>query len=495
MTDSKKKQRKTWDGRKWDNSRYSALDAAKTARIYQALCAEPELKRPEVRKLYEVHTGLSRLAARMYQRGIWVNMEMLNFQIHCLEQEIEEKKLRFLQLVNLPGMRCTDDDMRALLYKRHEKAPKTWGKRVIKHTPGIRRFSLPDPLDKKSWTDEGKFTISVKEDALLLLLSSPDCPKEAVPIIDAFWDAKRTVKRKSFLTSTKFYDAIGADGRLRPGWNSCGTDTMRFSCKEPNVMQMEQILRHVLGAQPGKVLVHADKAQLELRVMAQVANDRELQRRIDLGDTMGPDNKPLSDVYSEDAKDWFHLPRDINVKKLKNKARQASKIIHLMSQYGAGLMAVHVNVLAEDRSASFQQTALLHQGFLSTYEDTVSYWHAEKERVSRQGFSEGRVLKGRRYYARMPEVTEINNYPIQRTAAEMFNLETLELEMLLRAESPTSQIIMQLHDAIDIECDAGEAMCVLSCLERVMHKREWTIEGRTRSYPIETKVGDDWGNL
>lgn len=481
---AEKKARKKWDGTKFDNYEYSALDAAQTARVYEALLREDELKRPEVKRLYQVHTELSRLAARMYRYGVYVHQDTLRFQIHCLEQEIVEKRDRFLSLVGLDGMRCTDDDMRALLYQRHERAEKRSGVWVIKVKPGIARFGLPDPLDKKSWTDESRTTVSIGADALLLLLSSPDCPPEAVPIIDAFWEAKEAMKRRSFLVSTKLIDAIGPDGRLRPGWNSCGTDTMRFSCRDPNVMQMEQVLRHVLGAAPGRVLVHGDKSQLELRVMAQVAPDTELQRRLNIGD-----------VYGEDAKDWFKLPRDMDVKKTKPKARQTCKIVHLASQYGAGVVTIHVQVLQEDRSAPFHRTALLHKGFQQTYPGTVDYWAAEKERVGATGYSEGRVLKGRRYYARMPDPSEINNYPIQRTAAEMMNLETLELDRLLRAEVPDAHIVMQLHDAVDVDCTERDTMKVLSCMERSMHKREYNIDGRTCAYPMEFKVSNSWGDV
>lgn len=492
---SKVKERKAWDGSKFDSFEYSALDAAQTARIFQFLRAEPEFKRPEVQRLYKVHTDLSRFAARMFTYGVHVHKEMLAFQVHCLNQEIEEKKKAFLELVGIDGMRCSPDDMRSLLYKRHETTEKRSGVGVIKVKPGIKRFSLPDPLDKKSWTDEGKFTISVKNDALLLLLASPDCPRDAVPIIDAFWKANEAVKRKSFLVSTKLTDAIGPDGRLRAGWNSCGTDTMRFSCNSPNLMQIEQLLRHVFGAPPGRKLVHADKAQLELRNMAHVAPDAELQRRIDLGDTLGPNGKPISDVYSEDARSWFRLPQEMDIKKMKNQARQTCKIIHLMSQYGAGVLAVHVNVLQEDRQATFQRTQLLHGGFMKTYSDTVDYWQQEKERVAATGYSEGRVLFGRRYYARMPDPAEVNNWPIQRTAAEMMNLEALELDKVLTQEVPGAFINIQLHDAVDVECDEDDVEKVKACLTKVMHKREYNIEGRVRAYPVEIKVSADWGDL
>lgn len=441
---------------------YNAWDCLLTARSYQKMIKEPELNR--VRHLYETHRKLSNIAARMNTRGIFVSRDNLNWMVHCLDQEIAEKSKAFLNIVNIDGMRCTPDDMRALLYKRHANER-------------VSRFNIQDPVNPKMYTDEDKLdTISVDEASLLLLMTSGDCPPEAFPIIDAFWEAETVKKRRQFLVSQKLLHAIGPDGYLRPGWNSCGTDTMRFSCKDPNIMQLEQMLRFYMVPPEGWAMVHADKSQLELRVMAAVADDYVLQKYLDTGD-----------VYSEDAKDWFDLPREMNVKKLKPKARQASKIIHLASQYAAGVPTIWAQCLKQDRSFTYANTRMLNNGFKKTYYRTVQYWHEEMARVMGCAYSEGRLLQGRRYYPKPPPINEVANWPIQRTASEMMAMEMIELDKRVTEEVPDAYIGIILHDAFDVMCREEDVTKTAFIMREVMD-REYEIEGRKRSFPVEFKV-------
>ena len=341
------------------------------------------------------------------------------------------------------------------------------------------------------FTTEEQTTIKVDVDTLLMLLVSGEVPPEAVPIIDAFWDVEELKKRRSTLASALLDKAIGPDGRLRPGWNSCGTDTMRFSCSEPNVMNMEQVLRTILGPGPGNVIVHADKSQLELRVMEAVSGDEFLYKAIQSGD-----------VYSFFACQWFGLDPakfDKDNNKKDKEVRKASKIIYLGRQYRAGLKAVFAQALRQDRSFTLQRTRLLVSTFDRTLTGITGYWDAETERVTRLGYSEGRILHGRHYYPAMPDPSEIANKPIQRTASEMMNVELLLLRKLLRKHIPKARIIIQLHDAIDVEAPEKDAKVVNDIMHEVMH-REWEVDGRKRMFPIEVKEaywsnGETWADV
>lgn len=460
---------KLWDGSKFESLEYSALDSAYTARIYLRMKSEPEFARPEVKRLYDVHSGMARFAQRMFSRGFKVDWVAHGFFMHCLEQEITEKKAKFLSVVNHENMRCSPDALRALLFARHEG----W--------KGIKRFSLPDPQNKKCWTDKGG--VSVKEDALLILLSTPECPAEAVPIIDAWWEYAHAVKRASFLNSLKFYDAIGSDDRLRPGWNSCGTDTMRFSCKDPNVMQMEQILRYVLCADEGRTLVHFDKSSFEVQVMAHVSGCEALQKKIDSGN-----------VYNALAREWFNKGPEFEAKKSAPKLYLNCKITHLAKQYWAADNTVFAQALAADRTSKFEQVAALSKKWDQSFQGIIDYWYDEWARVGRNGYSEGRVLGGRRYYARMPDRSEAVNWPVQRTASEMMNLETLEFDERLQDEVPDAFFPAQLHDALDVDCAEGDVEEVTRIGKECLTK-EYTFDGRTRAYKVDVKVANSWGDV
>jgi len=462
--------KKNWQSKDSDEVLlYGALDTVATARVYQKLRKEPEWTEPRIKRLYDIHLQISAIAAEMHSTGIYVNEGNRRFMAWGMEVEYDEKAKLLEEAVAIPGFKTSPESLRALIFKRHE-------------TKAIHRFSLEDPYDSALWSSDD--TISVDKDALLTLFVDPATPHELKDIIGLYWDAEHVWKQRStFVASDLVTHAIGNDGRLRPGWNSAGTDTMRWSCSEPNVMNLEQWLRCIYGAAPGKVLIHADKSQLELRVMEAVSGDEELKRRLDTGD-----------VYTEDAKDWFSLPAHFTKKDVKSSVRKAAKIIHLGSQYGAGGATVHRQALRQDRTMKWQMSANLHKCFLATYARTVAWWGEELERVRQTGYSEGRLLQGRRCYPRDPPPTETNNFPIQRTAGEMMNLEVIELHSKLKKHVPSAKVIIQLHDAFDVETPERHAGKVERIMEDVMD-REYTIEGRTRRFPVEIKRGYTWDEV
>jgi DNA polymerase I-like protein with 3'-5' exonuclease and polymerase domains len=239
----------------WEKlKRYNALDCIVTARCWGQMQDERD---PRVDRLYELHKKLSVIAAKMHTTGFHVDKNNHKFLAFGLLQQFKEQEKQLQALVNIPGFRCTPDHMRALIYKRHEREfrPAGVGKKgnVLKSKPerkAIKRFSLPDPIDPNMWATEGE-KVSVDYSALLMLVTNPACPEDLKAIIDVYWDAASTWKaRSTFVTSAKVRHAIGKDGKLRPGWNSCGTDTGRWSCSEPNIMNLEQYLRAMYRAEP-----------------------------------------------------------------------------------------------------------------------------------------------------------------------------------------------------------------------------------------------------
>lgn len=461
---------------------YAAQDAAFTARVWQYLktTASGDTR---VAELYRVHKELSRIASEMHTTGLYINKEWLGACRVWCAQAVEEKAERVKAAVGDSDFKTTPHGLRALMFERHRK-------------DGIRCFGLPDPKDKKLFTDESRSTISVSEDALTLLAATVELPPELLKILARWRAYQKEKKRLGYLESNLLEEATGPDGRLRPGWNSCGTDTMRFACRSPNVMNVEQILRCIIGPAPGNCMVHVDKRQLEIRVMGVVAKDKVLMGAIDSGDAGG------LDVYSAEACDYFNLdPTKFDPDKNKNDkaVRKSAKIIRLARQYGAQQQTVFLQALLQDPSFTFEAARMLTSKFDKRYHGTVAYWKEEHEGATTRGYSAGRILDGRRYYPSPPELSEAVNYPIQRTAAEMMNIELIELDRRLKAEVPEARIVAQLHDAVDVEAPERLESRVSKIMEDVMN-REWTFCGMTRKFPIELKVarhseGGTWADL
>jgi DNA polymerase I-like protein with 3'-5' exonuclease and polymerase domains len=474
----------------WDKlMKYNAQDCVETYRVDDGITAEPEWNTLRVQQLYELHYRLSHIAARMHRTGFMVDKKNRQLLADSLDKLYDEREKKVIQAVNVKGFRCTPNDLRKIIYKRHE-------------TKAIKRFSLQDPLDPAQWASDdglGGGTISVDQGSLLLLYVDPGCPDALREIINLYWQAEAAWKaRSASVTSRKIDKAIGYDGRIRPGWNSCGTDTGRFSCRDPNVMTLSEKkeegeglggdlpnLRAMYRAAPGKVLIHADFSQLELRVMAAVSKDEVLAKALTTGD-----------VYTEDAKDIFGLPAHFTKKDVKPASRKQAKVVHLGFQYGAGTGALYIQSLESDRTLKFSQVSLIHAAMKKRYHRTVSYWTEEQERVRNTGYSESRILHRRRTYPREPPITEIANYPIQSTASDIANLAMIELDAALRKYKLKGDFVTQLHDAFDVESpgDAKTIDDVQSIMRDCMEKpRE--IEGVMYKFPVDIKVGTHWSDV
>lgn len=255
------------------------------------------------------------------------------------------------------------------------------------------------------------------------------------------------------------------------------------NCSKPNIQNLPQYLRAMYGAPPGRVLVHADASQLELRVMAAVAEDLELMRRLATGD-----------VYTADAIDWFKLPPDTTKHTIKPSARAQAKEVHLASQYGAGEKTVWLSVLDKIRTFSFKAARLLNKGFLTTYSRTTEYWEEEMERIAATGYSESHILGRRKVFPRMPDRSQAVNYPIQSTAADVANLWMLEVDRRVRAEKLDAFPVHQFHDASDSEScedDADRVAYIMKDCGKMEHK----INGKWVSFPMEVKISSNWADL
>lgn len=446
---------------------YNGLDCVGTARARRGLRRDLEAKgedKARVVKLYNLHEDLAAMAADMHQTGMWVNQSWRNTMRTWLAQEIAERAEIVVRLADVQGFRPTAHQLRSLIFRRHAKA-------------GLSRWNLPDPYSKKQYTKSGM--CAVNEQALLLLMVTSQLPPELTALIEAWWDYQGALKRAGYVNSRLIDEATGPDGRCRAGFNSCGTDTGRPSCSEPNMLNVEKALRSMFGPPPGRMFIHADKSQLELRVMECVAADNFL------GDALA-----TGDVYAAAAKVWFDLPAELTNKQIKadyGGLRQTNKIIQLARQYGAGENTVFQQALRQNRKFTLGKVQTLVKQWDKTNYRTKAYWFEEQARVMATGYSESRICFRRRNYPQPPELTEVANYPVQSTAADLMNIEMVELWKRLRADVPDAKLLCYMYDAADVECREQDEEKVMRIMRDVM-ERSWTIDGRTREFPMEYKT-------
>lgn len=453
---------------------YNAHDCVVTSRVARELRAESEWNTPRVQCLYDLHSSLARIAAEMHGNGLRVDPLMRRWMAWALKKEYFQRERLVLKAVDVPEFECTPNHLRALIFKKHAT-----GKYA-----GLGRFNLADPIDSSMYVNPREMTtISVDEDALTLLLIDPSTPAELRTIIQLYWDAQEVWKRRSSNVTSKLVSrAIGPDGRLRAGWNSCGTDTGRFTCKEPSLQVIESMMRAMYQAERGWTFVGADYQQLELRVMAVIAADEVLAEAL------------KGDVYTEEAKEYFSLPEDTTKKTIKKESRQAAKIIRLARQYGAGKKSVFQQAIKQDRKFTWEQCLNLMNAFDRRYHRTVAYWGEEHARVLSCGYSNSRILDRRRVYPSEPDRPETANYPIQGTAADIKNLALIELDKRLKKHVPSAKIVIDLHDAIYTECRKKDAKTVQRIKEDCMTAPH-VIDGLQRVFPVTVGIADRWNEV
>jgi DNA polymerase I-like protein with 3'-5' exonuclease and polymerase domains len=422
----------------------------------------------------------------MYQTGVGVDQKQRAALSKQLVDLSNGRKAAVSHAIGDHNFTYTPDDFRALIFKRHRRK-------------GLRNFGIDDPppdgRNHEGWTDETMTKCSVDKAALLRLVISPACPEALKKIILSWWRFRAPLKAKeTYITSRNVEEAIGPDNRLRPGWNSCGTETMRWSCRSPNLMNLSEKkdfedgdlrgelpdIRSMYCEGNGFEIVGADWSQQELRMMQVLTGDQALATALATGD-----------VYSFDARQWFNLPADFDVKKNKPAARKGCKVIHLGCQYGAGVGACYTQALMRDRNISFDFARTHHASFRTTYHRTVSWWAEEHARVLHQKYSEGRLLQNRRYYPEEPPPTETANFPVQDTCGEMASIAALQIRRQLARYVPSARLIINLHDAFYVRSPVAQRKDVVAILQGAM-QGPWTIEGKQTVFPIDVKAGRRW---
>lgn len=438
---------------------YNALDTCATARVYREILRENDWSTKRVQRLHEVHVKLSKIGAELHTTGFLILPQVrakLVRQLTTLKNQRHDKLVKHVGQKRSPGFRGTDGDMRALLYRRHAK-------------DGIQCYDInePEEWDKVMWTNDQANTLAVDKEALLRIFINPSTPEEVRDAIQLFWWAKAPGKALGTWVSptnakgelSQVQEHIHEDSRHRADWNSAGTETMRWASELmtiPEGKDEESLggalpnIRAMYGCAKGNILYHWDWSQQELRINQAISGDKALLAAIKAGD-----------VYTYDAHQWFPQQlerlfgpewRTIKLKKEWPNGRRQCKVGHLAFQYMAGVPAGWTQALIQDRTIKFSVMATIHGLFHKVYHETIESHKAEHERVLACGYSEGRILHGRRYYPAPPPITESCNYPVQRTGGEMGALAMIGIWEAFKKYKIPAWILTNEHDAGTIEC-------------------------------------------
>lgn len=302
------------------------------------------------------------------------------------------------------------------------------------------------------------------------------------PIVEAIMDYRMLTKLNSTYADG-LIAAICPDGRIRTTFQNTVTATGRLSSTEPNLQNIP--VRTTLGAeirkmfvpQPGWVLVDADYSQIELRVLAHIADDKIMQQAFTSGE----------DFHKVTASQVFGVP----LQEVTAQMRRSAKAVNFGIVYG-----ISAHSLSEDIGTTNKEAQSYIDSYLARFTGVKKYMTQIVQTARDTGAVS--TLFGRT--RKIPEIKSANfnirmgaerialNTPVQGTAADIIKLAMINVDRALEENALQARLVLQVHDELIVECPAWEAELVMRIVTEQME------QVCKLSVPLvaEAKMGNSW---
>lgn len=402
----------------------------KNSCLFSVCCdtLEKELEATNQRKLFdEIELPLARVLASMELCGFLVDIKGLENLSEELKGRIEKIENEIYSLVG---------------YKFNLNSPKQLG------TALFEKLGLPAKKKTKSGYSTGA---EVLEEL-----------RYAHPAVSLLLEYRQLAKLKSTYADG-LRECVAEDGRIHSTFNQTETRTGRISSLEPNLQNIPvrtaegRRLREYFTAPDGRVLCDADYSQIELRVLASIANDKNMIAAFSSG----------ADIHTATAAQVFGMPASMITPELRSRA----KAVNFGIVYGIGAFS-----LSKDIGVSRAEADRYIKNYLAGYPSVAAYMENTISAAKRDGYVT--TLYGRRRW--LPELSNSNgnlrafgervarNAPIQGTAADIIKKAMINVYRSLSEKYPTAKLILQVHDELIVECDAADSAGVCALLENEM---------------------------
>ena len=261
----------------------------------------------------------------------------------------------------------------------------------------------------------------------------------------------RTLTKLSSTYVDGLLKEIGEDGRVHSVFKQTETRTGRISSTEPNLQnipvrkELGRNMRKFFVAKEGYTLLDADYSQIELRVLASVCGDGNMQAAFREG----------KDIHTSTAAQVFGMPEDF----VSPEMRSAAKAVNFGIIYGIGAFS-----LSKDIGVSVAEAKKYIQNYLDNYPKVSEFMDKTVEDGIRDGYVT--TIFGRRRY--IPELAASNrvvqsfgkraamNAPIQGAAADIIKIAMVKVYRRLKEEKLDARLILQVHDELIIESSLAD---------------------------------------
>ena len=300
------------------------------------------------------------------------------------------------------------------------------------------------------------------------------------PVVEKILEYRQISKLNSTFVDGLIPYINAKTNRIHSHFHQTVTATGRISSTDPNMqniptrMEIGKQLRKVFKAEKeNTIFIDADYSQIELRVLAHVADDKTMIEAFKNGD----------DIHKQVASKVFGVPINEVTKEMRSKAKAVNfGIVYGISDFG---LAEQLGVTKKEAKQYIEQYLEKYSGIKKFMEDIV-------EEAKQKGYVET-ILKRRRY---VPELKSNNymvrqfgnrvamNTPIQGSAADIIKIAMMHVYKELKQNNMKSKLVLQVHDELLIETYEDEKEKVKNILKNCM---ENAIKLRV---PLNTEIGE-----
>ena len=302
------------------------------------------------------------------------------------------------------------------------------------------------------------------------------------PVIDHILNYRKLSKIYStYAEGLKKY--IHTDGRIHTVYNQCATQTGRLSSSEPNLQNISvrdeqgREIRKAFLPEEGCVLISSDYHQIELRMLADMADEKSLIEAFNSG----------IDIHTKTAMDVF----DKTEEEVTPADRRSAKTVNFGIVYGISDFG-----LAEQLGVSRWEAADFIETYYRKYPGIRTYMKSLVDFCEKNGYVT--TLCGRR--REIPEIRNSNrmvrefgkraamNAPIQGSAADLIKLAMIDIDRAMKEAGVRSKMILQVHDELIFNVPKDEVEQMKQLINDGM------VNAMTLKVPLsaECAIGETW---
>ncbi|MBN1221432.1 MAG: DNA polymerase I [Anaerolineae bacterium] len=303
------------------------------------------------------------------------------------------------------------------------------------------------------------------------------------PVIDFILEQRTLAKLKSTYVDALPALVNPATGRVHTNYNQIGISTGRLSSSEPNLQNIPirteqgREIRRAFVAEPGRRLIAADYSQVELRILAHIADDPGLQQAFANDE----------DIHAATAATVLGIP----IGQVDKYQRRIAKTVNFGLIYGQSAFGLAQSTdMSRDEARDFIETYFEKYPGIKRYIDDTKKMAAREGYVAtllgrRRDFSHLAGMKGPQ---RAAAEREAINMPIQGTAADIMKQAMITLHARLQEQKLKSRILLQVHDELVLEAPEPEVKTTVQLTREVM-SQAYKLRVPLK---VEVEVGQNW---